>query len=209
MDIYGLYIWHELSSLSDVTELRPLSDSISTYKVLIWMRVTVSRGSVMYRQNPQGRYLQNQSTGNFPSYIFSSAITVQWTSIRCKGINWGILWPVFSLCEDVCIVRHLDAEVTKKFLNIFVFDKKKIWRWFKGLLKKNKNRIQPPMQWKKLSPSGWWPCAEILGCNYNDSTCLHFFLIGAGFCFVFLFLRLRICNSEFYANFTSPGSFKE
>ena len=125
MDIYGLYIWHELSSLSDITELRPLSDSISTYKVLIWMWVTVSRGSVMYWQNPQGRYLQNQSTGNFPSYIFSSAITVQWTSIRCKGINWGILWPVFSLCEDVCIVRHLDAEVTKFFLNIFVFDKKK------------------------------------------------------------------------------------
>lgn len=87
MDIYGLYIWHELSSLSDITELRPLSDSISTYKVLIWMRVTVSRGSVMYRQNPQGRYLQNQSTRNFPSYIFSSAITVQWTSIRCKGIK--------------------------------------------------------------------------------------------------------------------------
>ena len=87
MDIYGLYIWHELSSLSDVTELRPLSDSISTYKVLIWMWVTVSWGSVMYRQNPQGRYLQNQSTGNFPSYIFSSAITVQWTSIRCKGIK--------------------------------------------------------------------------------------------------------------------------
>ena len=159
MDIYGLYIWHELSSLSDVTELRPLSDSISTYKVLIWIRVTVSQGSVRYRQNPQGQHLQNQSTGNFPSYILNSAIMVQSTSIRCKN-------PLgyFKSLEDVCIVGHLDVEVTVKFSEFLCLKKKK--KLFQGSFLKKWNRIQPQMQWKISPLSGWWHCAEIFGCNY-------------------------------------------